>query len=121
MQNYKAALARGGEATFHVVHDHGAGNFQNACRGWLHVSRNGVHFEAFDSLHKFSASRSQVHEAKKNRWQGVLLNDGSGRQAPDMHPFHIRLQSSKGPNYNFAPMSNSGDAERGLILDIIDK
>jgi serine/threonine protein kinase len=116
MQNYKKALERGGEATFHVFHDHRGTNFTSNCKGFLRISRGKARFEAFDSVHKFAASR--VFEAKKNRFS---LFTGGGNRSVDMHSFHIRLENKDGPNYNLAPMSQFGEAERDLILDVLDK
>src|SRR5258708_22633503 len=66
VQHYKAALEHGGEATFHVLHDHGGTGFSRSCSGWLSVSKNGIRFEAFDSLHKFQAASGDIFEAKLN-------------------------------------------------------
>jgi serine/threonine protein kinase len=38
-KNFEASLAHGGNATFHVAHDHGGGNFTTHCNGWLYVTR----------------------------------------------------------------------------------
>jgi len=45
MQNFQAAIARGGEAVFHVMHDHSAGTFVTHCRGYLRISANGVRYQ----------------------------------------------------------------------------
>ena len=111
IQNYQAAIAHGGSATFHVYHDHGSGNFALSCKGWLYVSKSAVRFMAFDSVHTFSATRSQVREFKKNRF---FLN--AGRQGIDPHAFHVKLDD--GRNFNFAPMSRFTEAERDLIINI---
>jgi len=125
VQHYKAALEHGGEATFHVFHDHGGTGFTRHCSGWLSVSKSGIRFEAFDSLHKFRATSSEIFEAKRNRLGGgqvgPLRIGGNGNTTTDVSAFHIRLHGSKGENYNLAPMSNFKDAERELILDIIGK
>lgn len=127
VQHYKAALERGGEATLHVLHDHGGSGFTRSCSGWLHVSRNGVRFEAFDSLHKFRGSRDEIFEAKRNRFGGGQIGpihiggQNGGGNTTDLSAFHIKLHGSKGENFNLAPMSNYKEAERDLILDIIGK
>ena len=127
VQHYKAALEHGGEATFHVLHDHGGTGFSRSCSGWLYVSHNGIRFEAFDSLHKFRASRNEIFEAKKNRFGGgqvgqIRIGGGnSGGSTADVSAFHIRLHNGKGENYNLAPLSNYKEAERELILEIIGK
>jgi hypothetical protein len=126
VQHYKASLERGGDATFHVLHDHGGTGFSRSCTGWLYVSKNGIRFEAFDSLHKFQATSREIFEAKKNRFGGgqvgpIRIGGGNGGNTTDVNAFHIRLHNSKGENYNLAPMSNFKEAERDLILDIIGK
>jgi hypothetical protein len=125
VQHYKAALERGGEATFHVLHDHGGSGFTRNCSGWLYVSRNGVRFVAFDSLHKFSATHSEIFEVKRNRFGGGQIGpiriggSGGGGATTDIAAFHIRLHNSTGDLYNLAPMSQFRDAERDLILEIL--
>lgn len=112
LQNYQAAIAHGGTATFHVAHDHSTGNFTTSCKGWLYVSKTQVRYQAFDSIHHFMAPRSEIREFKKNRFTVNLGN----RAAVDLKAFHIKLADGK--NYNFAPTSRFGEAERDLILGI---
>jgi serine/threonine protein kinase len=116
MQNYHATLARGGEAVFHVLHDHSAETFVTHCSGFLYVSAKGLRFTTSESSHSFTAQRNDVREARPNR----KLNLNFGRQARpsiDPHAFHIRL--SNGQNYNFAPTSRFTEEERNLILSTL--
>jgi hypothetical protein len=116
MQNYQATLARGGEAVFHVLHDHSAETFVKHCSGFLYVSAKGVRFTTTESGHGFTAQRSDVREARPNR----KLNLNFGRQnrpSIDPHAFHIRL--GNGQNYNFAPTSRFTEEERNLILNTL--
>ena len=117
MQNYQAAIQRGGEAVFHVIHDHSAGSFVTHCGGFLRVSAAGVRYEPVGStVHAFTARRAQVREAKRNR--DINLGFGrQGRPSIDLHAFHIRLEN--GENFNFAPQSKSTEAERDMILNFI--
>jgi serine/threonine protein kinase len=111
VKNYQAALAHGGEVTFHVAHDHSGETFATQCRGFLHISPRGVRYVPTDfPAHAFNVARGEVREIRKNRMVGIL-----GRKASsDFHAFHIRL--ANGQNYNFAPQSRSSDSERDLIL-----
>ncbi len=114
IQYDQMALAHGGEAVFHVLHDHAAGNFATHCSGFLHVNANGVWYEPVDSaIHAFKVPHAQIREAKKNH----NINIGIGRQnrpSIDPHSFHIKLDN--GQNYNFAPTSKFTEAERDMIL-----
>jgi serine/threonine protein kinase len=110
IQNYQAAISRGGMVTFRVYHDHGTGNFASTCMGFFYVSKTGVRFMAFNSVHAFNATRAQIRELRKNRF---FLNPG--RQGVDPHAFHVKLDD--GRNFNFAPMSRFGEAERDLIIN----
>jgi len=112
IQNYQAAIAHGGQATFHVAHDHSTGNFTTNCKGYLYVSKSQVHFKAYDSVHEFSAPRSQIREFKRNRFTINL----SQRAAVDLKAFHVKL--ADGRNFNLAPLSHFQEAERDLILSI---
>jgi serine/threonine protein kinase len=111
------ALARGGEAVFHVLHDHAAGNFATHCSGFLHVSANGVSYEPVDSaVHGFKAPHAQIREAKKNH----NINIGIGRQnRPSIDPHALHIKLANGQNYNFAPTSKFSEAERDMMLKYI--
>ncbi len=116
IQNDQTAIARGGEASFHVWHDHSAGTFVRHCTGTLYVSRRGVRFVSNDPAEGFDAARNELHEAGPTR--KIALNFGrQSMPAIDPHPFHIRLAS--GQNYNFAPTSRFTEQERNLILLLI--
>ena len=95
LQNYQAAIARGGTATFHVAHDHSTGNFTTNCKGLLYVSKTQVRYQALDSVHAFTAPRAQIREFKKNRFTVNL----SQRAAVDLKAFHVKLEDGK--NWNF--------------------
>ncbi len=114
IQYDQMALAHGGDVVFHVMHDHGVGNFATHCSGFLHVNANGVWYEPVDSaVHGFKVTHAQIAEAKKNH----NINIGIGRQnrpSIDPHAFHIKLTT--GQHYNFAPMSKFTEAERDMIL-----
>jgi hypothetical protein len=112
IQNYQASIAHGGQATFHVAHDHSVGSFAATCRGYLYVSKTQVHYKAFDSVHEFSAARSQIREFRKNR---ITFNPRE-RAVLDLKAFHVKL--ADGRNFNFAPLSRAQEAERDLILSI---
>jgi serine/threonine protein kinase len=111
VKNYQAALAHGGEVTFHVAHDHSGETFATQCRGFLHISPRGVRYVPTDfPAHAFNVARADVREIRKNRMVGIL----GRRTSSDFHAFHIRL--ANGQNYNFAPQSRFTDSERDLIL-----
>lgn len=115
-QNYQSAFARGGDAVFHVWHDHMRETFAKHCQGFLYVSRRGVRFAPTDSSDGFTAQRSEIREARANR----NFNLSFGRQnrpSIDPHAFHIRLDG--GQNYNFAPTSRFTEEERNLVLNLI--
>lgn len=119
MQNFQAAIARGGEAVFHVMHDHSAGTFVTHCRGYLRISANGVRYQPVPaSVHAFAVSRKQIREARNNHDISFSFRRGS-RPGIDFHSFHIRLMN--GENFNFAPESRSGEAERQMILGFIGR
>jgi len=81
--NFEKSLAHGGNATFHVLHDHGGGIFTSKCNGWLYVKRNSLEYKASDgSPHKFNVQRSEITDV------GSLKPFGSSQ---DHHAFHIRI------------------------------
>ncbi len=115
-QNYQNAYVRGGDAVFHVMHDHSAETFVKHCQGFLYVSRKGVRFVPADSNHGFNVTRADIREARSNR----KLNLNFGRQnrpSIDPHSFHVKL--ANGQNYNFAPESRFTEEERNLILGLL--
>jgi serine/threonine protein kinase len=116
MQNYQAAIARGGEAVFHVMHDHSADSFVTHCQGYLRISANTVRYQPVpQTVHAFQASKAQIREARNNR--ELSLNFKRGRI--QFHSFHIRLND--GQNFNFAGESRSDEAERQMILAFIGR
>jgi hypothetical protein len=117
MQNDQQAIAHGGEAVFHVVHDHSAGSFVTHCRGFLRVSAAGVRYQPVDApAHAFNSPKAQIREARNNREINLTFGH-RGRPSVDLHAFHIRL--ADGQNFNFAPQSRSGEAERQMILNFV--
>jgi serine/threonine protein kinase len=114
LRYYRAAVARGGVATFHVHHDRGGGNFNLASDGRLLVSNSTVSFVSGGGSDSFKVSRSDVKEAKRDKVMGLFSHGQVSVMA-----FHIKLTTGK--NYNFAPGSNFKDAERDLILTLIGK
>ncbi len=112
-QNAQAAIAHGGEAVFHVRHDHSSDTFTVQCTGKLYVSQSGVRFVPDTGSHAFEARKGDLREVKRNR--GVTI--GFRQKAVDLHPFHIKL--ANGQNYNLAPSSREADAERNLILTLV--
>jgi len=109
--HYRAALARGGHASFYVQHDHGSEQFSATCSGWLSVSRGKASFKADDTVHTFASV--PVKEAKTNRLIGRIFSS----QGKSMHAFHIRLMNHQ--NFNFAPTSNTPKPEADFIVSII--
>jgi serine/threonine protein kinase len=107
--NYRAALDKGGVASFLVYHDH-SDNFITTCQGWLSVSRGKASFKANDGVHTFSTTA--VKDAKRNKTG--MFQAGRAR-----HAFHIRLMS--GPNYNFAPSSAQPGQEVDFIVGAVGK
>ena len=110
-QHDQAAIARGGEAVFHVRHDHSGETFSAQCTGKLYVSKSKVRFVPTSGPHGFSVAKDEIREVKKNKMSGGF---GFGRS--DVRSFHIRLAAQ---NYNLAGSSQSIDGERDLILSSI--
>jgi hypothetical protein len=110
-QHDQAAIARGGEAVFHVRHDHSGDTFSAQCTGKLYISKSRVRFVPASGPHAFSAKKADIKEVKKNRMSGGF---GFGRS--DVRSFHIRLATQ---NYNLAGSSQTADGERDLIVSLI--
>jgi serine/threonine protein kinase len=100
-EDYRAAVAKGGQADFKVSLEHGT--------GWLTVSTGKAAFKDDVGTHSFVLS--DVKEAKKNKTGIVKVGKGH-------HAFHIRLGG--GENYNFEPLSQSPAEEEDFILSIIE-
>ena len=106
--NFEKSLAHGGNATFHVLHDHGGGIFSSSCHGWLYVTRNSLEYKASDgSPHKFNVQRSEITDV------GSLKPFGA---SADHHALHVRVNKVL---WNFAPQGQFGDEQRAMILSII--
>ena len=106
--NYRAALARGGYASFGVRHDHGGEQFGITCSGWLNVFHGKASFVADDAAHTFAFA--PVKDAKKNRFLGRVIGESG-------HAFHVRLMNNQ--NFNFAPTSSAPKAEADFIVSIL--
>jgi hypothetical protein len=104
-QNFELSLSHGGNATFHVFHDHGGGTFSSKCAGWLYVTRNGVEFKSSDSQHKFNARRGDITDVGSSKPFGT-----------DHHAFHMRVNKVL---WSFAPRGEFADDQRSMILGII--
>jgi hypothetical protein len=106
--NFEKSLAHGGNATFHVMHDHGGGIFSAKCNGWLYVTRDGLEYKASDqSQHKFKVRRSEITDIGSSKPFG---------SSPDHHAFHMRINKVL---WNLAPQGEFGDEQRSMILGII--
>jgi hypothetical protein len=111
-ENFEASLARGGNATFHVLHDHGAGNFTSKSAGWLYVTRSTVEYKASDgSMDKFNAKRGEITDVGSTKPFGAA----KGPQI-DHHAFHMRINKAL---WTFAPQGQFADDQRSLILEIM--
>jgi serine/threonine protein kinase len=109
-KNFEASLAHGGNATFHVAHDHGGGNFTTHCNGWLYVTRTGAEFKSWDSVHKFKFTRSQMSDLRS-------LRPGAKKgPAVDHHAFVMKAGNQI---YDLAPLGQNADDQRSMILGIL--
>jgi serine/threonine protein kinase len=112
-ENFEASLARGGNATFHVLHDRGAGNFTSKSSGWLYVTRNSVEYRASDgSPDKFNARRSEITDVGSSN---PSTSRGKGLSF-DHHAFHMRINKTL---WMFGPQGQFGEEQRSMILGII--
>jgi hypothetical protein len=66
---YRAALERGGKASFSATHDHD-GFFQAYCQGTFALSRLGVAYFANDGSHQFNVILKDMREAGMNKLIG---------------------------------------------------
>jgi hypothetical protein len=109
-----SALARGGKATFMLIHDHSRGNFdagdtKSTCVGELRILADGVRFEAVNDGDRFSANWADVKEAGANKFFGSGIGG-----------FHVTTTAAgKYKNFNLAPESKD-KAEGKLILDLLN-
>ena len=103
----RAAVSRGGSASFFVTHDHD-GVFQAYCQGSFYVSKQGVRYSANDGKHSFYIARDQLKDAGLNNFVGANL-----------YSFHIKvIDNNKTRTYNFATGTFSA-AEANLILELL--
>jgi len=103
----REAIKRGGSAVFRVFHDHD-GLFVRNCTGYLHISADGVAFQADDGQHTFTADHNSIREFLPNEFVGS-----------EYAAFHVKVRDSqkKTKNYNFAPWTNR-HAEKELALRV---
>ncbi len=104
-QNYQLSLEHGGNATFHVAHDHGAGNFATVCDGWLYVMPGTIKFKSWNSAHQFGVQRSAITDAAQTKEFGT-----------QHYAFHMRIDNQM---WTFAPLGKFLDEQREMILEII--
>jgi len=103
----RAAVQRGGSASFAVTHDHD-GFFQSYCQGSLYITKQGLSYRSNDGAHSFAVNRADVKQAGLNNLVGANLNS-----------FHIKVnQNNKTRNFNFAPGTFSA-AESKFILELL--
>lgn len=103
----RAAVQRGGSASFSVTHDHD-GFFQSYCQGSLYISSQGVSFRSNDGKHSLAVNRADVKGAGLNSFVGA-----------NFYSFHVKVnQNNKSKTYNFAPGMLSA-AETNLILELL--
>ncbi|MEW6127271.1 MAG: hypothetical protein AB1757_09545 [Acidobacteriota bacterium] len=109
-QSMRAAMERGGAATFRVYHDHD-GFFKTYCQGTFFVSKAGVTFKADDGKHTFEAFDTVIKESE--------LNDFVGSE---YGAFHIKVfeddKKKKTKTFNFAPATTKKD-ESKLVVNLI--
>ncbi len=107
-QAMRAALARGGSASFEVLHAQGS-TFKDARRGSLFISKSGVIFKSNNSADEFNVNDTDVKEAG--------LNGFLGREYNAFH-LEVRMGGGKPRNYNFAPRTGN-QLEALLILNLM--
>ncbi len=106
-QSMRAALERGGAATFRVYHDHD-GFFKQYCQGTFFVTKAGVTFKADDGKHTFEAFDTKIKESG--------LNDFFGSE---YGAFHLKVfedeKQKKTKTFNFAPATTKKEESKLLI------
>jgi hypothetical protein len=107
-QAMRAAIERGGAASFEVWHAQGS-SFKDAVRGSLFISKAGVVFKSNLSADEFNVNDSEIKEAG--------LNGFFGREHNAFH-LEVKTPSGKTRNYNFAPRTGN-QLEALLILNLI--
>ena len=89
-QSYSNAIARGGKASFRVVHDHGTD--RPPCIGSLEMTAAALDFKADDGGHRFSWPLNVIREAAINGLYGSAVG-----------MFHIKAPTpGSGDTFNFA-------------------
>ncbi len=104
-ENFQLSLAHGGNATFHVAHDHGAGNFTALCDGWLYVTRNSVEYKSWNSAHRFRVSRKEITDVGSAKSYGT-----------DHHALRMRVNRQL---WTFAPLGQFLDEQRAMMLEVL--
>lgn len=107
-QAMRAAIERGGSATFEVWHAQGS-SFKDAVRGSLFIGKSGVIFKSSLSTDEFNVNDTEIKDA--------ALNGFFGREHNAFH-LEVRLPNGKTRNYNFAPRT-ANQLEALLILNLI--
>jgi hypothetical protein len=107
-QAMRAAIERGGTASFEVWHAQGS-SFKDAVRGSLFISKAGVIFKSSHSQDEFDVSDADLKEA--------ALNGFLGREHNAFH-LEVRMPNGKTRNYNFAPRTGN-QLEALLILNLM--
>jgi hypothetical protein len=107
-QAMRAAIERGGSATFEVWHAQGS-SFKDAVRGSLFISKSGVIFKSSLSADEFNVNDAEIKDA--------ALNGFFGREHNAFH-LEVRLPGGKTRNYNFAPRT-ANQLEALLILNLV--
>lgn len=107
-QAMRAAIERGGAASFEVWHAQGS-SFKDAGRGSLFIGKDGVVFKSSHSEDEFNVNDTDLKEA--------ALNGFLGREYNAFH-LEVRLSNGKTRNYNFAPRTGN-QLEALLILNLI--
>ncbi len=109
-QSMRAALERGGAATFRVYHDHD-GFFKQYCQGTFFVTKAGVTFKADDGKHTFEAFDTQIKESDVNDFFGS-----------EYGAFHLKVfddeKKKKTKTFNFAPATTKKE-ESKLVITLI--
>jgi len=104
-ENFQRSLAHGGDATFHVAHDHGGGDFTALCDGWLYVARDSVEYKSWKSAHRFRVSRKEITEVESAKSYGT-----------DHHAVRVRVNNQL---WTFAPLGQFLDEQRAMIVEIL--
>lgn len=118
-RNMRAAVERGGSATFRVFHDHAGGSFNNTCAGTLFVTKTNVTFRADNGVDTFEALDSNIKEIKTNRFVGANPLGGLMGGVGDLGAFHIKVKRlGENKNYNFAPLTKK-KKESELIISLV--